>query len=233
MIVDDEQKDAARGFDPRYDPQFQRGYRPLPGERPRTRVRTAPAPTVAPTNAPTTAVESEVARSRPRDDDVAPPVEAAAMSVNPVALPHVTPGGVDTASGAPGLVDAVPERAELVRAYAVPAPSLLDRIDLSPRRNPLILALWLVGGGLVVLGIVLYSVSVSLSYTGSTPSTDVGSLVISQLGWMLAGPMITIGLATMVALLFLTALAGRRARPVSYDDDPVVGRAGEGGDPLR
>ena len=27
MIVDDEQKDAARGFDPRYDPQFQRGYR--------------------------------------------------------------------------------------------------------------------------------------------------------------------------------------------------------------
>lgn len=39
MIADDEQ-DTARpgGFDPRYDPAFQRGYRPQPGERARTRV---------------------------------------------------------------------------------------------------------------------------------------------------------------------------------------------------
>ncbi|WP_426626081.1 hypothetical protein ACPPVW_08635 [Leifsonia sp. McL0607] len=218
MIVDDEQKDAARGFDPRYDPQFQRGYRPQPGERPRTRMRTAPAPTTAPSTAPTTAVGPEEARSRSRDDDVVPPAEAAAMSMNPGALPRVTPGAGDTAPDAPAAVAPVAERAELVRAYAVPAPSLLDRLELSPRRNPLVLALWLVGGGLVVLGIVLYSVSVSLSYTGSTPSTDVGSLVISQLGWMLAGPMITIGLATLVGLLFLTALAGR-SRP--------AGRSGE------
>lgn len=226
MIVDDEQKDAARGFDPRYDPQFQRGYRPQPGERPRTRVRTTDAPGSLPD------MEPREVRSRSRDDDVAPPVEAAAMSMNPVALPRVTPGAVEAASVPPGAVDPPAERAELVRAYAVPAPSLLDRLDLSPRRNPLMLALWIVGGGLVVLGIVLYSVSVSLSYTGSTPSTDVGSLVISQLGWMLAGPMITIGLATLVTLLFLTALAGRRARPVPYGDDPD-GRSGDDGDPLR
>jgi hypothetical protein len=71
-------------------------------------------------------------------------------------------------------------------------------------------------GGFVVLGVVLYSVSVSLSYAGPTPSTDVGALVLSQLGWMLAGPLITIGLATIVALLFLTALAGRRRRPAEY-----------------
>ena len=69
----------------------------------------------------------------------------------------------------------------------------------------------------VVLGIVLYSVSVSLSYSAATPSSDVGTLVISQLGWMLAGPLITIGLATLVALLFLTALAGRRPTPSAAD----------------
>ncbi|WP_200935314.1 hypothetical protein [Leifsonia sp. Leaf336] len=218
MIVDDEQKDAARGFDPRYDPQFQRGYRPQPGERPHTQVRTAPSPAAAPD------VEAE------QRDDAAPSVEAAALTVNPTALPRVTPDAVDPV---PAALDPAADRPELVRAYAVPAPSLLDRLDLSPRRNPLVLALWIVGGGLVVLGIVLYSVSVSLSYTGSTPSTDVGSLVISQLGWMLAGPMITIGLATLVALLFLTALAGRRPRTVSYSEDSVDGLSGEGGDPLR
>lgn len=226
MIVDDEQKDAARGFDPRYDPQFQRGYRPQPGEQPRTRVRTAPVPDPVPD------VESE----RSRADDGRSSMEAATLSVNPAAMPRVAPDAVDSPSGGPGspvAADQGAERSELVRAYAVPAPSLLDRLDLSPKRNPLMLALWIVGAGLVVLGIVLYSVSVSISYTGSTPSTDVGSLVISQLGWMLAGPMITIGLATLVALLFLTALAGRRPRSVPFGDDSVDGRPGEDGDRLR
>lgn len=226
MIVDDEQKDAARGFDPRYDPQFQRGYRPQPGEQPRTRVRTAPVPDRVPD------VESE----RSRSDDGRSSMEAATLSVDPAALPRVASGALDSPSGDPGspvTADLGAERAELVRAYAVPAPSLLDRLDLSPRRNPLMLALWIVGAGLVVLGIVLYSVSVSISYTGSTPSTDVGSLVISQLGWMLAGPMITIGLATLVALLFLTALAGRRTRSVPFGDESVDGRSVEDGDRLR
>lgn len=226
MIVDDEQKDAARGFDPRYDPQFQRGYRPQPGERPRTRVRTAPG------DVPDT--EAEQLRGRPRADDGAPAVEAAALSVDPVALPRIAESAAEAATGTAADIDrAGLDRMETVRAYAVPAPSLLDRLDLSPRRNPLMLALWIVGAGLVVLGVVLYSVSVSLSYTGSTPSTDVGSLVISQLGWMLAGPMITIGLATLVALLFLTALAGRRPRSVSYADESVDSRLGEDGEPLR
>jgi hypothetical protein len=216
MIVDDEQKDAARGFDPRYDPQFQRGYRPQPGERPRTRVRPAPPTGAVPD------VESG------RHDDDAASGEAATQTVNPTALPRVTPSVLDgAAAAAPAAIDPTTDRPELVRAYAVPAPSLLDRLDLSPRRNPLMLALWIVGGGLVVLGIVLYSVSVSLSYTGSTPSTDVGSLVISQLGWMLAGPMITIGLATLVGLLFLTALTGRRPRTAAYSEDSIDGRSGE------
>ncbi|MGH1524555.1 hypothetical protein ACRAWC_11140 [Leifsonia sp. L25] len=150
MIVDDEQKDAARGIDPRYDPQFQRGYRPQPGERAKTRLRAAPGPSVA-------TDESE--------DEERRPVEAAALSVAPVDVQRVTPAAQLPTAAEP----------DIDRVYATPAPpaaaaaGILDRLDLSPRRNPLMLALWLVSGGFVVLGIVLYSVSVSLSYTGSTP----------------------------------------------------------------
>lgn len=195
MIVDDEQKDAARGVDPRYDPQFQRGYRPQPGERARTRLRAAPSP-------------SEATEDDRRVEVDRAPVEAASLSIAPVDVPRVT-----TAAQSP-------TEPGLDRAYAAPSPAagILDRLELSPRRNPLMLALWLVSGGFVVLGIVLYSVSVSLSYTGSTPSTDVGSLVISQLGWMLAGPLITVGLITLVALLFLTALAGRGPKRAPYPE---------------
>lgn len=213
MIVDDQQKDPARGIDPRYDPQFQRGYRPQPGERARTRLRTAPAPAAAPSPAAAASAPAEAPRSIRSADDIAA-AEAAARSIAPVPAP---------ATAARELAPA--ERAEVVNADIVradlavtPAVSVLDRIELSPRRNPTMLALWIVGGGFVVLGIVLYSVSVSLSYAGSTPSTDVGALVISQLGWMLAGPLITIGLATLVGLLFLTALAGRRRGPIVYAD---------------
>ena len=97
----------------------------------------------------------------------------------------------------------------------------LARLELNPKRNPYILALWIIGAGFVVLGIALYCISVTASYSGPTPSSDVGSLVFAQLGWMLAGPLITAGLLTLVGLLFLTAIAGRRAprEPVPLDDE--------------
>lgn len=203
MIVDDEQQDSARDFDPRYDPAFQRGYRPRPGERPRTRLRSAPAPAApAAPAASASSDESPFAAGRRADVEArSVPVEPAALSIVPTPEPasEAAPAAASPALAAPG-------------AGVVTGASILDRIELSPRRNPLMLALWLVAGGFVVLGIVLYCVSVSLSYSGATPSSDVGALVVSQLGWMLAGPLITIGLATLVALLFLTALAGRGRR---------------------
>jgi hypothetical protein len=70
-----------------------------------------------------------------------------------------------------------------------------------------------------VLGIVLYALSVSISYAGPTPGSDVGSLVFAQLGWMLAGPLVTTGLLTLVALLFLTALSGRRGTRAVVAED--------------
>ncbi|MGH1550337.1 hypothetical protein ACRAWB_14655 [Leifsonia poae] len=112
------------------------------------------------------------------------------------------------------------EPASAAPAYVV-GPGALARLDVSPRRNPLILALWIVGGGFVLLGIVLYCISVTSSYSGPTPSSDVGSLVFAQLGWMLAGPLITVGLLTLVGLLFLNALAGRRAPVEASPDDEL------------
>ncbi|WP_348789834.1 hypothetical protein [Leifsonia sp. NPDC080035] len=211
MIVDDEQQDSARGFDPRYDPAFQRGYRPQPGERPRTRLRAATPSATASASAAGSAPEPRRDQrpfpARASDAGAQPaPVEAAALSIVPP--PQSIPASFAQDVSAPA-----PAPAQVPQAFVsatAPGTSILDRLDLSPRRNPLMLALWIVAAGFVVLGIVLYSLSVSLSYSGATPSSDVGTLVVSQLGWMMAGPLITIGLATLVALLFLTALAGRR-----------------------
>jgi hypothetical protein len=182
-MVAEEHDDGGRsgGFDPRYDPAFQRGYQPRPGEQAQTRVR-ADAPDSA-YRRPSSLLP------RPEEDIEPEPMQEPAL---PVSVPDL---------------DLPPQPASPPTA----APSLLDRLDTSPRRNPFMLALWLVGIGLVVLGIVLYSVSVTASYNGPTPSTDVTGLVFAQLGWMLAGPLITVGLLTIVGLLFLTALAGRRA----------------------
>ncbi|MDN4613774.1 hypothetical protein P5G50_04840 [Leifsonia sp. F6_8S_P_1B] len=188
MIADDEQQDVSRagGFDPRYDPAFQRGYTPRPGEVARTRTR-APG-------------SRSTAAARPRrwdgDDDRARYDDRDGFF----------DGGNDEQ---PAVAEAAPAGAPVV--FAAPAPGLLDRLDISPRRNRWMLALWLVGAGFVVLGIVFYCISVSISYAGPAPGGDVGSLVIAQLGWMLAAPLVTVGLLTLVALLFLTALVGWRS----------------------
>jgi hypothetical protein len=195
----EESHDAARGegIDPRYDAAFQRGYQPQPGEYARTRMRSAPA---APARRPSRAPRPADPYEEPADDGY----ESAALTIAP------DPSAAQVAQPAAAVV--------------VTAPGVLDRLELNPRRNPLILALWIVGAGFVVFGIILYCVSVSASYTGPTPSTDVGALVFAQLGWMLAGPLITVGLITMVGLLFLTALAGRRTRDAAGGtdaDDPA------------
>ncbi|MEO7023072.1 MAG: hypothetical protein ABI130_02405, partial [Leifsonia sp.] len=93
---------------------------------------------------------------------------------------------------------------------ASPTAGILDDVDVSPRRNPYFLALWFLGGGFVALGIVLYAFSVYTSYTTSSAESDLTTLVFSQIGWMLAGPLVTVGLATIVSLVLLAALSSRR-----------------------
>jgi len=183
MIGEERDTHHSDDFDPRYDPAFQRGYQPRPGERAETRVRTAPpAPAVQRTSA-------------------APPEREEARASEPL-------WGADDL---PPVTDAVPVPTTAVAPAVFGSPGPALRFEVNPRRNPFMLALWLVGAGFVVLGIVLYCVSVATSYSGPTPSSDLGSLVFAQLGWMLAGPLITVGLVTIVGLLFLTAVASSRS----------------------
>jgi hypothetical protein len=225
-------------FDPRFDPAFQRGYQPRPGEHARTRMRSAaPAHDESSFRRPanTTAPDAGGAMSAYRRASAESPVRSAPES--------------DELSGDAGVADELREAGprfvpdpltvelEAYRAAesagasglssSATRASFLDDIDVSPRRNPYFLALWLIGGGFVVLGIVLYVVSVYTSYSASsTASQDATSLVFSQIGWMLAGPLITVGLATLVALVLLSALKSRRA-PAPAPDAPLSDTARE------
>jgi hypothetical protein len=201
---------AGPDIDPNYDPAFQRGYRPRPGERSRTRLRdSTPATDTSPFRRSVVGDEPHVTPFALTDRDVRPDpdldldrkLDLAAEPEPEIADPLVAQLealGVDTRPAFSG---------------AEPAPivvgSILDRVDVSPRRNPFFLVLWILGGGFVVLGIVLYAVSVYTSYTRSSTELDLTTLVFSQIGWMLAGPLVTVGLATIVSLVLLTALRSR------------------------
>lgn len=204
MAVDEANRETAdRGdFDPRYDPAFQRGYQPKPGERPATRMRDAAATAAFQRPAPRAVDPVERAdraeRAEPSADAEYDVVEAEAEPYAPATGAAPTPAAAPALTAAPAL--AYPARG-----------GVLATVDFSPRRNRAVLTLWLVGGGLVALGILLYVMSVFTSYTNPTSGADVTGLVFSQLGWMLAGPLITVGLATLVVLLALTLLSGRPA----------------------
>lgn len=235
MAVDDEaQSGGGEGeFDPRFDPAFQRGYRPKPGEKTRTRMRGAP-PTAAP--APAAARAASPASTAPPASTATP--ASAAWEAETVGVADPAPS-IDYVDGVTGRLVPVEHAAAAERAAAAealpPAPGgvpmlatgagFLDRIDMSPRTNRRMLALWIIGAGFVALGIALYVVSVFTSYTNPTPNSDVSGLVFSQLGWMLAGPLVTVGLATLVTMTLLTALTARRAPTAA----PGLGGRGDDG----
>ncbi len=176
-------------IDPRFDPAFQRGYKPKPGERLRTRVRpqqvTSPPGTTAPRPV-SPASDDEV----PWADDEAEP-----EAVPPV---HV----IEVVSGV-----------TVERDYEEEGAVLLAGVETAPRRNRYFLALWVMSIGFIALGILLYVMSVATSYTTTnTNGSDVVQLVFSQLGWMLAAPLITVGLLTLVVLVLIQALRPRVRR---------------------
>ncbi|MGJ4845835.1 hypothetical protein [Leifsonia sp. Le1] len=207
MAVDEANRETAdRGdFDPRYDPAFQRGYQPKPGERPATRMRDAAATAAFQRPAPRAVDPVERADRAERVERVDASADAEYDVVEAEAVPYAPPTGAAPAPATAPALTAAP-------ALAHPASGgILATVDFSPRRNRAVLTLWLVGGGLVALGILLYVMSVFTSYTNPTSGADVTGLVFSQLGWMLAGPLITVGLATLVLLLALTLLSARPA----------------------
>ncbi|MFF1876876.1 hypothetical protein [Leifsonia sp. NPDC058230] len=188
-------------IDPNYDPAFQRGYRPQPGERLGTRVRNAPATGTSPYRRPVVDDEPAAAPLPTADRGMDRDLLGEPETEDPLAVQFET----FNSEGEPAVAAAEP--------VSIAVGSILDRVDVSPRRNPFFLALWILGGGFIVLGIVLYAVSVYTSYTASSTELDLTTLVFSQIGWMLAGPLVTVGLATIVALVLLTALRSRPKTP--------------------
>jgi heme/copper-type cytochrome/quinol oxidase subunit 2 len=110
------------------------------------------------------------------------------------------------------VVEVVPGVA-IEQDYADEGALLLAGVETAPRRNRYFLALWVMAIGFVALGILLYVMSVATSYTTTnTNGSDVVQLVFSQLGWMLAAPLITVGLLTVVVLVLIQALRPRPRR---------------------
>jgi len=211
----DENEDVSESFDPNYDPAFQRGYTPRPGEAHRTRLRNA--------------ADDSPFRRPPPGREAAGPTASAATPASPYQEPaghgdlldadrfDRTPESDAEPFRSDAGSDALPSDDRAGSAVVITGASILDRAEISPKRNPYFLALWIIGGGFVVLGIVLYAFSIYTSYTGTTDSQDVSTLVFSQVGWMLAGPLVTVGLATIVALILLTALRTRARRTPRAD----------------
>ena len=178
-------------IDPRFDPAFQRGYKPKPGERSRTRVRPTQQVTGPPGAAPAPARPIAPASDEvPWPDDEPEP--------EPLPAAHV----VEVVSGV-----------VVEQDFAEEGANILAGVETAPRRNRYFLALWVMGIGFIALGILLYVMSVATSYTiTSTNGSDVMQLVFSQLGWMLAPPLITAGLLTLVVLVLIQALRPRVRR---------------------
>ncbi len=178
-------------IDPRFDPAFQRGYKPKPGERSRTHVRPPQQVTTPPGVAP--ALPRPVS---PASDEVPWPDDEPEPEVVPPAF----------------VVEVVPGAA-VEQDFAAEGVNILAGVETTPRRNRYFLALWVMGIGFVALGILLYVMSVATSYTTTnTSGSDVVQLVFSQLGWMLAAPLITVGLLTLVVLVLIQALRPRTRR---------------------
>ncbi|WP_223693509.1 hypothetical protein [Leifsonia poae] len=199
--------DAPGGIDPRFDPVFQRGYRARPGEQPRTRLRpSTPASDATAASAVEERIVAPLPSRPPTVDSVVPSAEGGSVEPDPLDVFEVDRFDVGAA-----LADV---------SLGAPAAGILDRAELSPRRNPYMLALWVMSGGFIVLGIVLYTITLYTSYSNNpTGEQDITMLVFSQLGWMLAAPLVTVGLITIVTLVLLTAI---RARATTPDASPFV-----------
>jgi hypothetical protein len=79
-----------------------------------------------------------------------------------------------------------------------------------PRRNPYVRALWIIGVTLVVGGIGLAwqitANSANINYSGGEMPF---ALILQQLSWTVIPSMVTVGIATIVALVFWEALHWR------------------------
>jgi hypothetical protein len=185
-------EDPHERFDPRFDPAFQRGYRPKAGDT--MRVERRPAPEQKETAQPPQAQPQRAAEPK------APIQPQPRRSEPTLATVKVVP---PEPPDEPGLEQATAEAWGDEGAQGPLATAALSR-------NPYVLALWIIGAGSIVLGVVLYLLSATMSTNSG--GGDQFQMALYQLGWVFATPLVTIGLATIVGLLFLSAVRSLRAR---------------------
>ena len=87
----------------------------------------------------------------------------------------------------------------------------------APRRNPFVIALWVLGPLLIIGGFALVVQSASNNNYAYNGGEMPWGMILQQVGWLLAPAMLSTGLATMVGLLFWHAFAWHRARTAATE----------------
>ncbi|MGO4692416.1 hypothetical protein [Glaciibacter sp. 2TAF33] len=124
--------------------------------------------------------------------------------------PAVQPRHVENAGAPPASVPIAATPASNTGSPAAPD----QTVAAWPRRNPYLRALWVVGVGLILGGLGLAwqatASSTDYSYSGGEMPLE---MLLRQLLWVLIPPMVTVGIATIVALVFWEAAHWRAADP--------------------
>jgi hypothetical protein len=185
------------GFDPQHDARFQRGYDPsaasLDGPTgPLGLGAGVGTPTDSPSGsrAAARAADATAAATSGRESDREADLRAdAATSVGD----SPTEGAVDFARGTIG------------------SDEFRDAAH-APRRNPFVIALWILSPLLLIGGLALVVQAASNSGFSYSDGEVPWALVLQQMVWSLAPAMLSTGLATIAGLLFWHAFAWHRAR---------------------
>ncbi|MEO8907517.1 MAG: hypothetical protein ABI310_05505 [Microbacteriaceae bacterium] len=135
----------------------------------------------------------------------------------PVARPAVYESAADesaadeSAAGASAADEFAGGPPALVPADEVAAP---DSQHGAPRSNPYLTALWILGIAFIAIGIgAQFWAQNSTAGSGYDPAHGTPLVgVLASLAYSLGGPLITVGLATVVGLLFLAAVRFRPRR---------------------
>ena len=199
------------GFDPQHDARFQRGYDPQAAPPDGSANAAGPAGPLGlgvgvgtPTDAP---YGSRAAARAAATADAAAAAEAADPRREPDREAELLADLRAEAAASVGGVAGEPA-VDFVRG-TIGAADLAD-LPPAPRRNPFVVALWILAPVLLIGGFALIVQSSSTngySYSGGEVPL---AMVLQQLAWALAPVMLSIGLATIVGLLFWHAFAWHR-----------------------
>ena len=201
-------KESRPHFDPRFDPAFQRGYKPKPGEAVRVRQPRAvePAPEAPSRAEPGAASRSApIQSSRMRGQPSRRTVEPDPLGIERAHLAAIAEA--ELASYDPPTLQAPQERFD-------EAESLQVQVETEPAVNVFVIVLWLIAGIFTVVGTILL-ISAVYALVTSSP-INAFDRTMDELGIYLSAPLLTVGLGTAVGLLFLSAVRSGREHGHGY-----------------